>query len=295
MAELFADITEDLDRYFQDGFVANDGFKIKTKAKDFAAEAKVKGGKTALKGKFAFKTDIEDKSIDNTITIKSSGDHTFESESDLGSIIDATSIKNTLDMNSLTNHFKNETSFFNKSIEKTTLRLDVHTQTKEPVSVTAHLGRKICPGSTVTADVSIDSGSKQITGANLGVLFTPTDYFKTFVTTSLKGSLNSKNLPWNAGTLALRQRYTANPTTVLGFDYTYNVSDRTSTSKIGLSTNVSEGLDVKTQIDHTGNIQGSAIFNLNKTWKMTLSGATTSASAAGKEQPKYGVFFDGKL
>ena len=230
MAELYTDLEETFDKFFEDGFISKDGFKLKTKSKDFTGEAKLNGGKATLKGKAQFSTHIEDRVIDHKLTFKSNGEHQLENESDISKVVENTHIKTTTDWNSNTQNYEIETSVTNKSVKDTTVRFDFKYSKTDPISVTTHLARKTCPRSNVFADFKYDHGKKDISEAHFGALMVPTDYLKTLISTSL-GGINGKNLPWNSGTLAYRQRYVASPSTTLGFDYTYDVEDKESTTK----------------------------------------------------------------
>ena len=228
MARLFKDIAMDMDSFFKANYIAEDGFRIKTKTKGFNGEARIKDGNAALKGKLRFKTEGRGHTVDHTWTFKSSGTVALKHKGDISKFVRDTEVESKHEWDTKNNGREMETSVTHKLCKDTTLQLDVHHVKGGSLSATAHAARRICSGFSFSTEFKYCNEQKKIAAANFGALFTPTDYMTTFISSSLDGPIGAGNMPWNAGALSWRQRYIANSSTILGFDYTYNVTDKTS-------------------------------------------------------------------
>jgi hypothetical protein len=295
MADLFTDLKEDYNHLFTDDYVARDGFKLKAKTKDFTGEAALSNGKTKLKGKLAFGMELNDQKLDYTLTVKSSGDHSLETKTDLSKFIPNTTSTDTFNWNSKTQDWDFEANFENESIEKTKLRLDAKVEKGGDWSATLHSGRSICSGLSFAGDVNYDGKAKEFNNFNLGAHFTPNEWTKSWVTHTHEGKIDSSYNPIRTGVLSWNQRFTASAATILGFDYSLNLGDKTSTTALGAHTTLSDGVEVRGKVNHQGDIEAAAKFEVSPNWKMTLATATHASHISGKQEADFGISLEGKL
>lgn len=295
MVKLFTDLAEDYDNFFKDNYVVADGFKVKAKAKDFAGEVKLNGGKASLKGKLEFENKLDDYKFEHTATVKSDGKHTFESKCDVSKLFEKTKVTKTINLDSNTHDYDVQVSTSNTSVEKTKFQLDLQYFRNGNWTATAHAARKLCGGMKLSNEITYDGANKELNNFRFGVLFKPTKFAQSFVTYTHEGKIDSAIKPWQAGVLEFRQRFKASSDTKLGFDYSYSLGDKTSSTTFGIDTNLSEGVDVRGKVDAAGKIETSATLKINSGWKLTIGAATHASHIGGKQEAQIGVGLEGKL
>lgn len=249
MVKFFTDIAEDYDNFFKDNYVVADGFKVKAKAKDFTGEVKLNQGKPSLKGKLEFDTKFDEYKVEHTATVKSDGKHTIESKCDVSKVFEKTKVTETLNINSNTHDFDVQVSTTNTSVEKTKFQLDLQYFKNKNWTATAHFARKLCCGFKLSDEITYDGANKEFNNFRFGVLMKPNKFAQSFLTYTHEGKVDANIRPWHAGVVAWRQRFKATSDTKLGFDYSYNLADKTSTTTFGIDTNLSEGVDVRGKVD----------------------------------------------
>jgi hypothetical protein len=295
MVKLFSQLVESFDDFFKINFVTADGFKLTTKAKDFKGVVTVKGGKAALKAELEFETEVDSNKVKHVAKILSKGEHTLESTVDISKALENTSVKKEFNFNSNTHEYDLDASIRNTSITDTKLQANVHGFSDKHWTSTLHAATEITPSFKLSGDATYDGSKKEVNQLHYGVCYFPQNWIETFIAYSHEDKIDSDIRPWKTGVLDFRQRLKASEVTTLGFDYSYNLGEKTSSTTFGLETRLTDSVAIKSKVNSDGNIEASTILKVNDTWNLTVGAATHASTIGGKQEAQVGFALTGKL
>lgn len=295
MVKLFSQLTKSFDKFFDEDYVTADGFKLKTEAKDFKGEVTVNKGKAALSAELEFETDLDSNIVKHEAKVQSNGEHTLKSTVDVSKALEKTSVKKVFNFNSNTHGYDLDTSVRNTSIQDTILQLNFHGFSTKDWTSTLHAATEITPSFRISGDATYDGTKKEVNQFHYGLSFSPQKWIETFVAYSHKDKIDSDIKPWKAGVLDFRQRINASEVTVLGFDYSYNLAEKTSSTSFGLETRLADSVAFKSKVNSDGNIEASTVLKVNDTWSLTVGAATHASHIGGKQEAQVGFELTGKL
>jgi hypothetical protein len=295
MVKFFHDIEEKFDDFFKKKYVAFDKFYVKAKGDHFEGEARMKGDNTELKLKVKDKYKVQDMKFDEELTISSTGKHKFVGDWDLDKYSKDTTLKHTSEWNSGTNDHDTQVAVTYKGVHKTRLGVNFHYFKGGEWELTPRVSRKFCKGFVVASDFNFDGQKNEISSLNFGIFYKPTKWAKTWITHSVDGPINA-NTKWDkVGLCALRQRINAGNKTELGFDYFYDMENKSSSVTLGIEKEVASGVSIKSKVNSEGHIEASATLEVGDNWNVIIGTATSSGSIATKQECTFGIGLEGTL
>lgn len=295
MVKVFQEHEEKVDSLFEDDYAAWKGFYVKAKSKNFVGKVTIRGEEPELSAKFEEKGKLQDFDVEGSVNLTSSGNHTIEGEWDLGNVVDKTKLTHTTNWNSATHGHDTIVSVQNKSIEDLKAKFDFTYFKGGDWTLTNHFGKKFTKQLSLGLDFTWDGKKSEITSTNIGLLLKPQPWWRSWVTYALRGPIG-KNTDWTKdATLTLKQRFLAEASTKLGFDYVYDLKAQTSGLKLGIETTPVVGMLVKSKVDANGHLEASAKMALDSHWNLIISTATTSENLTGKQEARFGFGLEGNL
>ena len=124
MVKVFETVEDKANKFFKDDYVAWKGCYVKTKSKNFEGKVSVNDQEPELSAEFKEKGKMQDFDVEGSIKLTSTGNHTIESEWDLGSIVDNTKLEHITNWNSANHNYDTMVTIQNKSIEDLRAKFD---------------------------------------------------------------------------------------------------------------------------------------------------------------------------
>jgi hypothetical protein len=295
MAKFFGDIEDKFDDFFTLNYVAQDKFYVKVKANKFVGEVKMKGDNPELKAKFKHNAHVQDFKVDAEVALSSSGKHKFIGEWDLKDTVKDVEVKHTTNWNSQSNDHDTLVALQFKGVDTAKLGLDFQYFRNGHWEATPHLAKEIQKGLSSATDFTWDGKTSEIKDFKVGIEYEPNNWSKTWLSHHVGNPLAKDFKLGKIGSLSLCQRFNASLKTQLGFDYNYNLNDKSSTLQVGIETSPAAGLTVKSKINSEGSIEAAAKIDTGNGWDVLVALATHSASISGKQEAQFGVGIEGKL
>jgi hypothetical protein len=295
MVKFFSELIDSFDNFFVENYVTADGFKLTTKAKDFTGEVTVNEGKAALNAELESEMDVDSYKVKSVAKFQSNGELSIESTADVSKALEKTNMKKVFNFNSNTHEYDLDTSITNTSITDTKLQLNVHGFSTKDWTSTLHAATKVTPSLRVSGDATYDGTKKEVNQLHYGLYYLPQKWTKTLIAYSHEDKIDQNIRPWKSGVLDFRQRLKATKVTTLGFDYSYNLGEKTSSTTFGFKTRLTDGVAIKSKVDSAGNIEASTVLKINKAWRLTIGAATHASQIGGKQEAQIGFALAGKL
>lgn len=295
MAKLFTDIDKEYDDFFKVGFIARDGFYVKVDSTNFTGKATVADNKPNLEATFKETGKVQDTDVQGKITLRSTGVHDLEGVWDLSSFVDRTALKHTTKWNSSDHSHNTVVAITNTSIQDVKAKFDFQYFKGGDWTFTNHFGKIFSSQLSGGLDFTWDGKKSEINATHIGVFYYPSEWVRTWISHSTQGSLSKKTNWTETGVLAWRQRFVANATTILGFDYIYNLENKNSGLSVGIETSPAVGVVLKSKVTSGGDVEAAARLAADSNWDLLVSAGTKANQVSGKQEPVFGVGLEGRL
>ena len=296
MGKLFFDkINEKIDKFYEKGFGADEGFYIKVKGKTYTGEVKVgEDNKPQMEFNTKHTHEIHDVKVTKDITIRSSGNFTFKGIADLSKFRDRVWFSHTHNWSPITRNYDATFSLESNHIEKLHERFDFMYFKGVGWRFKPNLSYQLCSKNSVFCDFTYNCG-EGVREINFGLMHKPNDKMRTVLTRTAAGKIESWNDWFHTGTISLRSILMPSDKTTLGFDYKYSLATKQSSMNMGIESKIQDGFVVKGKIYSCGNMQTSARLALNDHWDLTLAVGAKANDIAGKHKSSIGIGLEGRL
>lgn len=295
MAQLYTKIDEDHSKFFKDNYVAQDGFYIKAKSPNFEGKVAVKKDQPNIQAKFQEKAVVADHPVDASLKLTSGGIHTLKGEWDINSVVEKTTLTHETNWNSSNNDHDTTVSVTNSSIQDMKLQFDFQYFKGGDWNLKNHFAKHFCSKLSFAGDFTWDGKKSEVNSTNLGFMWTPQEWSKIWITHSIQGTINGKTKFTNTGVLAWKQRFVASTSTILGFDFIYNLENKKTALVAGVETTPALGVLLRAKATSGGDVEASARVAANESWDVIVSAGAHVNEVTSKQQALIGVGIEGKL
>ena len=295
MVKLFAEAKDKHDDFFEQHYIADQGFFIKGKAKKFEGKISLKDNQPTLEAKFEESGKIQDSKVKGEVTLRSSSEHELETDLDLSKHVEKTKLSTHANWNSLTHDYDGTVSLHNKHSSGIRNKFDFHFVKGGDWTLTHNFSKKLCKRTILNFDFTWDGKKSGVVATNLGFWIKPTKWMSAFITHSTEGQINKKTDWKKLGVVTWRSRFTAADKTKLGFDYSYDLSTRTAGLLLGVETSPADGLDVKAKINSEGDLEAAAKLEIADKWDLIMASSMKAANITGGQASSFGFGLEGKL
>ena len=295
MVKTFSAVEEKHENFFKDDFIATKGFYIKVKADDHTGKVTIKNNVPTLEAKLEHKHKVQDTKVKTETILKSNGEHELKGVWDLDDVLEKTELTHHSHFNSSTHEHKHIITLVNKAIKHTKNSFEFTYNNDKTWHIVHGIGHEICKRTSFAFDYTFCGKASTVVATNFGVLLKPTKWATSWLSYSTEGALN-KDIDWKRfGTLGWKQRFETEGKTKLGFDYSYNLANRSSNILFGLRTRVSSGFDLSTKVASSGDIEASGKIEIADNWNLIVSSAMQGSGVTAKQQNVFGFGLEGKL
>lgn len=295
MAKLYTKLQDKFNGFFDDDYVAQKGFYVKAKSSNFTGKVTAKDNNPQLEATFNEKAKVMDHKVDASIKLTSKGVHTLEGTWNLKELVDKTKLNHVTNWNSGNHDHDTTVTVTNKSIKDMALRFEYQYFKGGNWTLTNHIARKVCSKLHLGGDFRWDGQKSEVNSLNLGVFYHPNAWIKILFSHSIDGAIDGKTNWSQTGTLSFKNRFIADKTTILGFDYAYNLESKKSALIAGVETTPALGVLIKAKATSGGDIEATARLTANPRWTILASAGTHVSNVSGKQEPLLGIGIEGKL
>lgn len=295
MAQVFTDIEEELDGFFEDNYVSNNAFYVEAKAQNFKAKIDCKNKNTLIAATFNEKFPVQDFNVEGKATLRSNGLHTLKGDWELNHLVQKTSLTHETNWNSNDHQHDTKVSATNTSMGDAKAQFDFHYFKGGEWLFKSNLGKRINEEVAVAGDFTWDGKKSEIRGTHFGILYQPNGWTKSWLTHTTTESLD-KDTKWSEfGFCGWKNRFEATKDTTLGFDFLYNLKKKSSLVTVGVSTMPAHGVQFKSYLNSAGDLEASAKLEASKNWDLILGLGAKTSEVNGKQEPMFGVGLEGRL
>lgn len=296
MAQFAEKLDKDFQDFYEKAFTSTKGLIVKVNGKNHSGQVAIKeGGKTEIELKHTHYHEANDVKYKKDLTLKSTGVLTFEAEANVSNHVKATWLRQTTNWDTQNNKFDVKATLESRYYEGLASRFDFRYFKGGDWTFKPNLAFQMCPKRSFFFDMTYDGKSKEVNEINVGLLHSPTERMQTILMRKIVGKVGSfQDLKTN-GFVSLKSRLIPRDLTILGFDYIYNLKDKSSSMIMGLETQVQKGFTVRGKVLSTGDLEVGTTVALNDQWNMTLSAAGRAADISAAHKPNIGIKFEGFL
>lgn len=296
MSQLFQDYQKKSDDFFKDDFIAHDGFYVKVKHHNHTGTVKIQENKPELTCELKQNGTLQDTKVEGKLKLSSSGEHEITGEWDLDKFMDNTKFTHKTTFNSTNNEQNTKFSLTNEGLIKNSkLRLDMGYHHDGHWDVNVNAGHKHCDKLKAAFDFCWCGKVNKITKTNVGVKLSPTSWYLAWLTHRTSGGFDAKTNWARFGTLGWSSRFIATNNAMLRFDYNYDLANRSSSIVFGVHTQPTEGVDFKTKVHSSGEVEASGKIAIASNWHLIVSSALNGSKLTTHQQNTFGFGLEGSL
>ena len=296
MVKVFSSVNGDFDSFFDDDYIAGDGFYIKVKHDNHSGKFKIKEGKPSLEAKFEEKGKFGDVKVEGELKISSTGKHEFKGEYDLDKFVDNTEFEQKLEYNSATHEHTNTFELSNKGIvQDLSTKAEFSIENSGNWKFSQGFGYQHNPQFTTLLEYEYDGAKSALTAANIGLYHKSTDWMESLISYSTDGAFTGETDWTHYGELAWKSRCKTVAGTKLGFDYVYDLKDRAAKFLVGIETKPTAGVEAKSKLSADGEMEVSAKLEIADNWDLLMSTAMNASGLTNKQENIFGFGLEGKI
>jgi hypothetical protein len=296
MAQTYSDIEDDHSGFFDDDFVAGQAFYAKLKHGSHTGTFKVRDGSSVLEAKLQQSADVQDTKVDGTLKLSSTAKHQIEGEWDLHKFAPHTTFKHTTNVNSETHDHDTTFSLTNTgAIENVKNTFDFVWPSKGQWSLTHSLGYFHNTHNRFGLQYTYDGEATRLTSTKLGLLVVSNDYTQSWITHESDGNISSETDWKRFGKLGQSTRFTTTSNAKLGFDWVYDLKERTSDVTFGVHAQPLDGLSLRAKSNQKGEIEASAKVTIANNWDFLFGTALNGSTITSKGNQDFGFALEGKI